>query len=152
MEGIRLVRLRQEPERREAMARWFHERWGIPQEVYEESMAKCLTGQAAVPQWYLLVEGEAVAAGAGVIENDFHDRPDLRPNLCALYVEACCRGKGLARRLLDEVRRDMGRLGEERLYLVTDHVGFYEKCGWEFLTLVSDLEGQPERMYTAKTD
>ena len=151
MEGIRLVRLREEPERKGKMARWFHERWNISLKAYEESMTQCLAGRAAVPQWYLLMEGEVVAAGAGVIENDFHDRPDLRPNLCALYVEPPYRGRGLARALLDAVRADMGVLGEDRLYLVTDHVGFYERCGWEFLTLVHDIEGVPERMYTAKT-
>lgn len=151
MEGGRLVLLREEPERKGEMARWFHGRWGIPLEAYEESMAQCLEGKSAVPQWYLLLEGETIIAGAGVIENDFHDRPDLRPNLCALYVEPPYRGRGLARALLNAVRADMGTLGEGRLYLVTDHVGFYEKCGWEFLTLVQDTEGAPERMYTAKT-
>lgn len=66
-------------------------------------------------------------------------------------MEPPYREKGLARALLDAIRADMGELGEERLYLVTDHKGFYESCGWEFLALVSDLEGRPERMYTAKT-
>lgn len=32
-----------------------------------------------IPNWFI--------AGAGVIENDFHNRPDLTPNICALYVE-----------------------------------------------------------------
>lgn len=99
----------------------------------------------------VVYDSERTAAGAGVIENDFHDRPDLRPNLCALYVEPLYRGRGLAHSLLDAIRADMGELGEERLYLVTDHTDFYEKCGWEFLTLVNDLEGRSERMYAAKT-
>ena len=79
MKGFHLVKLRQEPERRNAMARWFHEKWGISSEAYEESMAQCLEGKAAVLQWYLLMEGETVMAGAGVIENDFHDRPNCGP-------------------------------------------------------------------------
>ena len=35
----------------------------------------------------------------------------------------------------------------QKLYLVTDHTKFYEKCGWEFLCMVNDEEGIPERMY-----
>ena len=27
----------------------------------------------------------------GVIENDFHDRKDLTPNVCAVYTEEDCR-------------------------------------------------------------
>lgn len=114
-------------------------------------MKECLAGKAAVPQWYLLMKGESIVAGAGVIENDFHDRPDLRPNLCAVFVEPPFRGRGLARTLLNAIRKDMGELGEERLYLVTDHVDFYERCGWAFFTTVTDSEGRQSRMYTAKT-
>ena len=33
-------------------------------------------------------------SGAGVIENDFHDRKDLTPNLCALFVEERKCGRG----------------------------------------------------------
>ena len=72
-------------------AAWFADKWGIPAEEYRSSMELC-TAQAgtkkAVPQWYLILdEDENILAGAGIIENDFHDRRDLSPNLCALYVE-----------------------------------------------------------------
>ena len=77
-------------------------------------------------------EQQRIVAGAGVIANDYHDRVDLTPNLCALFVEESHRYRGIARLLLDSARRDMGKLGFETLYLVTDHEHFYERCGWEF--------------------
>ena len=39
----------------------------------------------------------------GVIDNDFHNRADLTPNLCALYVEPTFRHQGLAGILLTTV-------------------------------------------------
>ena len=90
-------------------------------------------------------------AGAGVIANDFHDRKDLTPNLCALFVEPPWRGRGTAGRLLDFIRRDLGAMGIPRLYLVTDHTAFYERYGWTFLTMVTGDDHLPERMYTAPT-
>ena len=33
--------------------------------------------------------------GMGVIENDFHDRKDLMPNVCAVYTEEAYRGRGI---------------------------------------------------------
>ena len=87
MEHRRFVKLREEPRRLEAVAAWFHQKWGIPQEAYRASMEACLTGQG-VPQWYLAVEGERILGGLGVIANDFHPRRDLSPNVCAVYVEA----------------------------------------------------------------
>jgi len=84
-------------------AEWFHEKWNIPLAAYEESMAESLTGPGAWPRWYVALDGEAIIGGLGVIENDFHDRPDLRPNVCAVYVEEPYRRRGLARALLDRV-------------------------------------------------
>ena len=85
-------------------------------------------------------------AGVGLIPQDFHDRPDLTPNLCALFVEEAWRGQGLA-------RREAGAAGIPRLYLVTDHTAFYEKCGWTYLTQARDTEnGEPIRVYTAATE
>ena len=86
-----------------------------------------------------------------MIENDFHERRDLAPNLCALYVEPDRRGRGIAGALLDFACRDMRAAGVERLYLVTDHTAFYERYGWTFLTMVTGDDRTQERMYTAPT-
>lgn len=149
MKKTHIVKLSGAPELAERAARWFARKWGIPEEAYRRSMAQALRAEAGVPQWYaVLAEDGSIIAGAGVIENDFHDRPDLSPNLCALYVEEPFRGRGIARALLDFARTEMARAGISRLYLVTDHTRFYERCGWEFLAMVHDTEGIPERMYT----
>ncbi len=41
----------------------------------------------------------SIVAGLGVIENDFHNRKDLAPNVCAVYTEEDCRCKGIAGKL-----------------------------------------------------
>ncbi len=40
------------------------------------------------------VSGGQIIGGIGVIENDFHDRKDLAPNVCAVYTEEDRRGDG----------------------------------------------------------
>ena len=147
----RLLSLREQPALLEQAVAWFSSKWNVPAAAYRESMTACLAG-AAVPQWYLLVDAQGnIAGGAGVIENDFHDRPDLAPNLCALYVEPVWRGRGLAGLLLNSIRADMAAQGVETLYLVTDHTAFYERYGWRFLTTVHCDDGCQSRLYTAQT-
>lgn len=80
-----ILRISQHPELL-PQAAWFHGKWGIPLSAYEESMEEALRGTSPVPEWYLVREGESIAGGCGVIENDFHDRPDLHPNVCAVFV------------------------------------------------------------------
>lgn len=133
-------------------AEWFHEKWGIPLEAYRESMAECLKGNGPVPQWYVALDGDAIVGGLGVIENDFHDRKDLRPNVCAVYVEEAYRRRGIAGALLSFVCADMAEKGVDTLYLVTDHTAFYERYGWEFHCMVQgDGEPKPSRLYIHRT-
>ena len=144
----RIVRVIDCPEMKQRAAEWFNSTFNIPIEAYLESMDDCLSGDNAVPQWYNVVDGDRIIAGCGIIANDFHDRPDLTPNLCALYVEKEYRRQGIAGKLLDYVRSDMRNRGIETLYLVTDHDSFYERYGWEFLCMVQgDGEEEMTRMY-----
>lgn len=127
---------------------WFCQKWGIPKEAYMESMEECKEQRSAVPQWYLIMDGQRIIAGAGVIGNDFHDRKDLTPNVCAVYVEEAYRCQGIAGKLLQFICEDMKKQGIHTLYLVTDHTSFYERYGWEFLCMVQgDGEEEMTRMY-----
>lgn len=151
----RIWRLAEHPEMTDEAAAWFSAKWDIPEEAYRESMRESAQVGGGVPQWYVVREGNkpegTIIAGCGIIENDFHDRPDLAPNLCALYVEEEHRHCGLARHLLNQARAEAAAMGHEHLYLVTDLVGFYEKCGWEYLGDANELEGSTIRLYGTDT-
>ena len=115
MEKFSFITLRDNPSLKEVAAEWFHSKWGVPKEAYE---------------------------------NDFHDREDLSPNICAVYTEEDYRCKGIAGHLLDMAVNDLKAKGITPVYLVTDHTGYYERYGWEFLCMVQG-DGEPEmtRMY-----
>lgn len=83
-----------------------------------------------------------------MIENDFHNRKDLTPNVCAVYVEKEYRCQGIAGEMLDMACADFAGTGIDTLYLITDHTSFYERYGWEFLCMVQgDGEKEMTRMY-----
>lgn len=139
--------LRKVPELKNTAAEWFHNKWGVPKEAYLECMDAYLDRQTEYG-WYLCLHGDRIIGGMGVIENDFHDRKDLAPNVCAVYTEEEYRGQGIAGNLLKMVIEDMRAKGITPVYLVTDHTGFYERYGWEFLCMVQgDGEAEKTRMY-----
>lgn len=109
-----------------------------------ESINACLKNENAVPQWYLAIEDCEIVGGMGVIENDFHERKDLAPNVCAVYVEKPYRCRGIAGEMLNFVCNDMKKFGIDTLYLLTDHNSFYERYGWKFLCMVKE-EGEKEQ-------
>ena len=147
MSDYKYITLKEMPSVKDKAAEWFHSKWGIPKEAYLECMEANLNGDTDYG-WYLCLDGDKIIAGMGVIENDFHDRKDLTPNVCAVYTEEAYRCRGIAGRLLDIAVEDCRQKGISPVYLLTDHTGFYERYGWEFLCMVQG-DGEPEmsRMY-----
>lgn len=147
MKEYTYITLREKPEIKDMAATWFHSKWGVPKEAYLECMDAYLSDETELG-WYLCLDGDKIVGGMGVIENDFHDRKDLSPNVCAVYTEEEYRSKGIAGNLLNMVVDDMKQKGITPIYLVTDHTGFYERYGWEFLCMVQgDGEEDMTRMY-----
>ncbi len=147
MSGYTYITLRERPQLKKAAAEWFHCKWQVPQEAYLACMEAYLNMETEYG-WYLCLDGDKIIGCLGVIENDFHDRKDLTPNVCAVYTEKEYRSKGIAGRLLHMVVDDMKSKGITPIYLVTDHTGFYERYGWKFLCMVQgDDEPDMTRMY-----
>ena len=147
MEQFTYITLREDPALADTAAEWFHTKWGVPKEAYLDCMKPYLEGETEYG-WYLCLDRGRIVGGLGVIENDFHDRKDLSPNICAVYTEEEYRCKGIAGRLLNMAVLDLKSKGIAPVYLVTDHTGFYERYGWEFLCMVQG-DGEPDmtRMY-----
>ena len=147
MNEYKYITLRDKAELKIEAAEWFHSKWGVPTEAYLECIEAYLSGETEYG-WYLCLDKDRIIGGLGVIENDFHDRKDLSPNVCAVYTEEAHRNKGIAGKLLNMVVADMRGKGITPLYLVSDHIGFYERYGWEFLCMVQG-DGEPDmtRMY-----
>ena len=142
MQEYQYITLRENPALTETAAIWFHSKWGVPQEAYLKCMISFLKRETELG-WFLCLDGEQIVGGLGVIENDFHDRPDLTPNICAVYTEERHRCQGIAGTLLNMAVEDLRTKGISPVYLVTDHTGFYERYGWEFLCMVQG-DGEPD--------
>ena len=150
MSEYKYITLREKLQLKDRAAEWFHSKWGAPQEAYLECMDAYLNSENEYG-WYLCLDDDKIIGGLGVIENDFHDRKDLTPNVCAVYTEKKYRCKGIAGHLLNMVVEDLKTKGITPIYLVTDHTNFYEIYGWEFLCLVQgDDEPDMTRMYVRR--
>lgn len=149
---MNITKLSLHPELFTKAAEFFHSKWKVPKEAYLESMKESLTAKDGVPEWYIVLQGDEIIAGLGVIENDFHKRPDLRPNLCAIYVKEEYRNQGIARKLMDNACNDLNSQGITDVYLITDHTDLYERCGWDFYGEIEEDSGNMVRCYHRKTE
>ena len=113
MEKRTLISVCDHPELFAEVAQWQSSKWKVPMQAYLDSMEEGRTAESGVPAWYVVKnEVGQIIAGIGVIENDFHDRKDLSPNVCAVYTE-------------EEVRAIAKVCEEAEIFVLADEI--YEK-------------------------
>jgi len=147
----RIIDIREYPEWLDHGANYFSSRWNIKKQLYADSMNDSISTSKPVPRWYLMLCDDKIIGGYGLIENDFMVRTDLCPWLCALYIEPSERGKHFGAQLLEHCRAEAAKLGFEKVYLNTDHVGYYEKYNWRYIGDFAHTSGDDARVYEADT-
>lgn len=132
-----------------AAASYIHGIWGRPENLdfYLDAVLHSSLGKKSLPRFYLLLDGTQVAGCYALLTNDLISRQDLWPWLACLWVEPAYRGRALGAKLLAHGAAEAGRMGCGRLYLTTDHDGYYEKYGWTRMEDGVNLFGEHGRIY-----
>lgn len=146
-----IIGVREHPEWLERAADYFSSKWNIDRRFYLDSMNDSLSTEKPVPRWYLMIRESEIIGAYGLIEDDFMVRTDLCPWFCGLYVEPAERGRRLGAKLLAHGRKEAAKLGFDKIYLNTDHVGYYEKYDWRYIGDFAHRSGVDARVYEADT-
>ena len=142
-----IINLRQHPEWCERAVDYFSSRWNIDRQLYFDSINDSLKTQKPIPRWFLMLREDEIIGGFGLIENDFMVRTDMSPWLCALYIEPHERGQNFGARLLDHGTYEAEILGFSKVYLNTDHLGYFEKYNWQYIGDFAHQSGVDTRVY-----
>lgn len=131
---MRIISIRENPEYRDTAIKYFQSKWSsVSPIIYEDSINHSFNTSSPLPQWYLLEKEDEIIGCAGLITNDFISRMDLYPWICALYIEENHRGNYYSKILLDKAIDDTRVYGFKNLYLSTEHIGLYEKYGFNYI-------------------
>lgn len=146
---MKIISVKENPEFKDRAIKFIQSKWASEQSmmVYEDCITHCITPSNPLPQWYLLMDGDKVIGCAGIVTNDFISRMDLYPWLCAVYIEEEYRGNAYSSILLENAKIDAKEGGFNHLYLSTDHIGLYEKFGFEFIGTGYHPWGDNSRIY-----
>ncbi len=146
---MELLNLRETPEIKNELTEYLQLQWGSDEtnELYRDCLEHATTAQLSLPMWYALKDEGKIIGCAGLIPNDFISRMDLMPWLCALFIDEAHRGKNLSRLIIDQIKNDTRKLGYQKLYLCTDHVGLYEKMDFIYIGDGFHPWGERSRVY-----
>ncbi|MBU1096414.1 MAG: GNAT family N-acetyltransferase [Bacteroidetes bacterium] len=143
----KIIGIRENPEYLEKGVDYFSTKWNIDRRIYADCISNSISTENPLPRWYLMLKESKIIGSYGIITNDFISRQDLYPWLCALYVEETERKKGLGAMLLEHGRKQAATLGYKKLYLSTDHIGYYEKYLWKYIGIGYHPWGSKSRIY-----
>lgn len=147
---MKVISIKKNPEYKERGIKYIQSKWASESsmKVYEDCIKNCITTDNPLPQWYLLLDKEKIIGCAGLVTNDFISRMDLYPWICALYVEKDYRGNSYGYLLLEEAKKDTKAGNFSALYLCTDHIGYYEKYGFNYIGEGYHPWGDSSRIYS----
>lgn len=131
---MKIISVRENPEFVNKAIKYFQKSWkSVSPIIYENSISHSIHSKNPLPQWYLLMKDEELIGCAGLITNDFISRGDLYPWVCAIFIGEKHRGNAYSSLLIEKAKTDSKASGFENLYLCTEHIGFYEKYGFNYI-------------------
>lgn len=107
-----------------------------------------------MPQtWVALWSEDRIIGFYQLSEREYITRKDeVTPFITSLFVDPIMRGGlGMGETLLNHARCEAAKLGFDKVYLTTDHIGYYEKYCFREIGLDMYDWGRPTKLYEADT-
>lgn len=136
---IKIEKLVTEEEYFDEVVSWNYELW-YKQEKWSNDKVKVYMQQSLnssqLPITLIALEEKEVVGTCQLSMNDLDVRPQYYPWLINLSVIETKQGKGIGLALVKNAIEEAKRLNYQELYLYTEHKGFFEKLGFEFIEVV----------------
>ncbi len=98
----------------------------------------------------LLTDGDKLVSFCTYAEKDEIQPTELTPWIGFVYTFPEYRGHRYAGLLFDEAGRLAREEGFKAMYLCTDHVGLYEKYGFEFIGRMTGMHGEKSDVFVRR--
>lgn len=127
--------------------------WGAGQFLYEllsENSFKNAVGENSTV--LLLTQGNELISFCTYAEKDDIQPTALTPWIGFVYTFPEHRGHRYAGELFSEIEKLAKAEKVHDIFISTNHIGLYEKYGYEFYQIMNDMEGEPSRVYKKHID
>ena len=112
----------------------------IKEKTYEKHLGE-------KPTAFFLLDGENIVSFCTLSQKDVIDDEKLSPWIGFVYTSQQYRGNSYSKIVIDQALKIAKSKNCERVYLATDHIGLYEKFGFEYLENRIDVWNENSRIY-----
>lgn len=96
---------------------------------------------------YILADNENIVSFCTLTKKDCIDDNTLYPWIGFVYTHNNYRGNRYSKEVIDYACKRAEKMGYDTIYLATDHIGFYEKYGFEYIESRTDIYNEQSRIY-----
>ena len=124
--------------------------WGAAKflaEILENNTFGKLTGNGRL---IIMTDEERIVSFCTLAQKDCIDDDTLFPWIGFVYTAPEYRGNRYSGRLVEYACNEASAQGFENIYIATDHIGLYEKYGFEYIESRTDIYGEESRIYCRK--
>lgn len=108
---------------------------------------KMRTGKFTDWEGIVIAKDEDIIAGfCSFVKKDIVDSINYTPYVAIVYVDPNYRGRKISKELVKISENQLRRIGFQKVYIVTQHVGLYEKWGYDQIDQSTDTFGRPMRV------
>jgi len=104
-------------------------------------------GRVDIPQTFIALYNNELIGTVSLWNNERAFTQNLRPWLACLFVKNQFRKQGVGKVLQSFAIQKAKAMGYNKLYLMTEHTGYYEKLGWKFLENAPLGRNESNRIY-----
>ena len=122
--------------------------WGAGRflcQLIDEDRFRALTGEWS--ELLLLTDGDRLVSFCTFCGMDEIDNTELSPWVGFVYTFPEYRGRRCFGRLLEKAKSLAAEAGFDAIYISTDHIGLYEKYGFEYIGDLKNRWGDDCRVY-----
>ena len=132
---------------------YFWKCWGNDAnfDFYKDCIVHSMADRQFLPNFYLLLEDNAIIGSYALLTNDIISRQDLMPWFACLFVNEAYRNQGLAEKLLQHGLKEAKKMRFHTVYLSTDLDNFYERKAWGFYAKGYGADGSEIKIYSKAT-
>lgn len=99
-----------------------------------------------------MIQDDSLVGFATFTERDCIKDDLLYPWIGFVFVDERYRGNRYSDQLIGHICQTAANLGCNKVYLATDHIGFYEKYGFSYLESRINIYGEESHIYSRKIE
>ncbi len=101
---------------------------------------------------FIMADGEQLVSFCTLTQRDCIKDDALFPWIGFVFTAPEYRGNRYSGKIITYACDEAKKMGYQKVYLATDHVGLYEKYGFTYLESRTDIYGEESRIYCKNTE